>query len=253
LEVCYWIAILSTALLSFVAKLDVASLTGHFDPLIPLLIWLKAHSWWIVVSSMGAAILAVIKKNVAAPWVKIAVKHILDEMRHHAFNSVANGPNFHHRVTLFRHVKSPCWRAACSLRWPFGGWLIPFARSGHLTQKISVCFRAPDQGDDAEGVAGQAFAQDVTLPVEDLPDVSTNACSETQLRNYARLTFVDLDWLREERSTARALIGIPVKVKGEPWGVIVVDSRATQIPDRENVVNAYVLIAKVLGEVLNRS
>jgi hypothetical protein len=202
---------------------------------------------------MSAAVLAVIKKNVTPPWVKAAVKHILDEMRDHAFKNVPNGPNFHYRVTLFRHVKGPCWKAACSLRWPFGGWLVPFARSGYLTQKISVCFRAPDQGDNAEGIAGQAFAQDLTLLVEKLPDVSTNACSDTQLKNYARLTFVDLDWLRTEQSTARALIGIPIKVKGEPWGVIVVDSRATEIPDRENVTNAYGLIAKVLGEVLDRS
>jgi hypothetical protein len=122
-----------------------------------------------------------------------------------------------------------------------------------MTQKISVCFWAPDNGDQAEGIAGQTLAQDVILQVEDLPDVSGMNVKEADLRSYAERTFVNVEWLRSEKSTARALIGIPVKVKGEPWGVIVVDSRATRIPNRENVIQSYELIAKVLGEVLDRS
>lgn len=253
LNMFYWSTLISSAVFGVVGKIDPVILAGHADGLVPLLVWLKSLSWMLILTSVLAAVFAVLRSNISAPWVKVAVKHILDAMRDHAFEHVDSAANFHHRVTLFRHVKGPCWRALVSRRWPFGGWVVPFARSGHLTQNITVCFRVPDAGDDAEGIAGQTFAQDLTLQVEGLPDVSNSNCSNGALKDYARRTFVDPKWLQKERSTARSLIGIPVKVKGEPWGAIVVDSRASDIPDRDNVVQAYVLIAKVLGEVLERS
>jgi len=89
---------------------------------------------------------------------------------------------------------------------------------------------------------------------EHLPDVSPGASpSDEDFRRYAEETFVRISWLRQERSTARSLYGIPVRVDGKPWGAIVVDSRQEWIPNSSQVVKSYLLVASVLGQLLKRS
>lgn len=133
-----------------------------------------------------------------------------------------------------------------------GGYLVPFARSGHKTQKISVYFAVPDSADGAEGVAGQAFVQGTTLNIQNLPDVHRNNRTEADLDAYAKISYVKVDWLRREMSTARSLVGFPVKVLGKPWGAIVVDSRSDSIQNVDVIIKSYELVAAVLGELLAR-
>jgi len=105
-----------------------------------------------------------------------------------------------------------------------------------------------------EGVAGFAFATNARITKENLPDVSPSASpTEEELLEYANSTFVDVEWLRRERSTARSLYGIPVRVDGKPWGAIVVDSREKSITNSDHVVKSYFLVASVLGQLIRRS
>lgn len=248
----HWIAIVITAVLGFVIKVDTAWISGNFAPLLPLLFWLKARTWWLFISSLAAALSAVIVKKVGAPWVRDAVQHVLDEMRTHALRDQPEGPSYHYRVTLFRRT-SFCWRALKDRRTPIGGYLVPFARSGHVTQKVTVYFSVPDSADGAEGVAGEAFVGGYTVVREDLPDVSRDGALKRDLDRYASETFVTVNWLRKERSTARSLIGFPIRVKGRHWGAIVVDSHSERIQDKDRIIKSYELVSVVLGELLERS
>lgn len=130
---------------------------------------------------------------------------------------------------------------------------MPFVRSGFMTQRSSVAFKAQEDG-SYEGVAGFAYCTNVVVTKENLPDVGPQTSpSDEDFRKYAEETFVDPRWLRKERSTSRSLYGIPVRVEGKPWGAIVVDSRQPSIHKSKDVVKSYSLVAAVLGELIKRS
>ena len=96
-------------------------------------------------------------------------------------------------------------------------------------------FLAPDDGHNAEGVAGQASARQQVIPVPDLPNLLTEP-SDANFQKYAELARVSEWWLRYRVRKGKlcpcCLYGIPVEVKGRKWGVIVLDGKSPDpIPD----------------------
>jgi len=235
-----------------ISKVSVAILQGHLDFLIPTLVYLQGKQWLSLITAVIMATAAVAMKAIGNPWVREAVQHVLDAMHEHGFGSEDGRELFYDRVTLFRYRKY-CWKF-WRVGIPWGGFLIPYARSGHFFSNPSVIFRVPENCDDAQGVAGQAYVSGATLVIQELPDVSKKvAPTDSDYKTYAEKTWVADQWLREERSTARALLALRVVVNGKPWGVIVVDTRATTIPNETKIIASYTLVAKVLGELLDRS
>jgi hypothetical protein len=219
--------------------------------MIPLLLLIQRFSWLSIFTAGLVAACTFAMKLIGPPWVREAIKKVLDEMHAHAFSG-RNRAEFHDRITLFRYQRW-CFRRDRPRLSPYGDHLVPFLRSGFLTQKSSVVFQAPDDG-DFEGIAGFAFSSNVSIKREHLPDVSPSSSpSEEDFRRYAEDTFVKVEWLKKERSTARSLYGIPVRVEGKPWGAIVVDSRQESIANSEQVVKSYLLVASVLGQLITRS
>ena len=137
-------------------------------------------------------------------------------------------------------------------RWPWSGWLVPVERSGHTTRRSHTIFLAPDDADQAEGIAGQTWAQNRVVVVNGLSDVNENPSREV-LAEYAQRTWIAETWvLQKQRQHARSFCGIPVEVKGKLWGVIVLDSRNPQAID-QNADKFYRLIGRVLGKLLERA
>lgn len=234
-----------------ISKFDVGSLKGHADSIIPLLQLAQKFSWLTAVTAMLVAACSFGMRIIGPPWVRHAIKKVLDEMHSDAFGKL-NRSEFHDRVTLFKYEKI-CFRSGRTKKSPFGGFLVPFVRSGFMTERPSVVFRTPDNA-DFEGVAGYAFTSNTCIACENLPDVSTNVNpSAADYKKYAGATFVGVEWLKNERSSARSLYGIPVRVDGRPWGAIVVDSRQMAIQNSNAVVNSYKLVASVLGQLIRRS
>lgn len=187
------------------------------------------------------------RKMIGPPWVWEVIHSLLDDLQQHAFGKDCQSPLHHHRATLFRFVR---WRW-CLRRWPWSGWLVPIERSGHATRRSSVAFLAPDDADQAEGVAGQTWAHNRVIFIDGLPDAVANR-SKNKQREYAQRTWVSEDWLEREQCKARSFCGIPVEVKSKPWGVIILDGRnADPIP--QNAVDYYMLIARQLAKLLERA
>lgn len=248
----YWPAAAATGLLGGVSKVTIASLKGHWDFVLPVVTYLQGKQWLSLITALVMASAAVMMKAIGPPWVKDAVKHVLDAMSDHGFGHEEGRERFYDRVTLFKYHKC-CWRV-WAIGKPWGGFLIPYARSGHFFTRPSVVFRVPANCDYAQGVAGQAYVSGATLVVENLPDVSRKASpSAEDFKIYSVQTWVAADWLQKERSTARALLAMRVLVNGKPWGAIVVDTRAATIPNQSHIIASYTLVAKVLGELLDRS
>ena len=87
-----------------------------------------------------------------------------------------------------------------------------------------------------------------------LPDVSSETPTEEDLIEYARRTWVKTEWLINREPSerhARSFFGLPVEVKGSPWGVIVIDSSREQ-PIGDGVLEGYTTMARVLAKLLER-
>jgi GAF domain len=175
------------------------------------------------------------------------VHYLLDTFREHAFEKERGAPLHYNRVTLFKHVRFR-W-ALC--KWPWSGWLIPMERSGHTTQKSRTAFLVPDNADLVQGIAGQTWAQNSVVMVNELPDLNGSPSPE-RFDEYARKTWVSVRWLQRRSQHGRAFCGIPVEVKGRMSGVIVIDSRSPDAIDQE-AVKVYRLVGRYLGKLLERA
>jgi hypothetical protein len=224
------------------------------------------HSWGVVVIPAFTSILAFAKagaSTIGPPWIWKLIDEIIDELRDHVFDGQDEALH-HHRVTLFKHVRSNLrlilgpWR---SPYWPWGkgrhpwsGWLVPISRSKHTTINSKTVFLAPDDADNAEGIAGHTWARDVTLPIDSLPDVNADP-SEANIQEYSNRTWVSVEWVRSQvqngKPLPRSLVGIPIEVSGNRWGVIVFDSRSPEIKTAR-VSRQFRLVGLTLGHLLKR-
>jgi hypothetical protein len=189
--------------------------------------------------------LGLVRTYVGPPSTWKTLHHFLNVFREESFKNVKEDPEHHHRVTLFKYVRYRWWFC----RWPWTGWVRAVERSGHTTHRRGIVYRAPDEADDAEGVAGRAWVTKRVILVSKLPDLHT-APSEEDFRVYAEQTFVSVAWAKKHRPSARSLCGIPVEVSGTPWGVIVLDSR-----DPDGVAKnkaEYRTFAKYLSKLVER-
>jgi hypothetical protein len=228
-------------------KANTEAVQERFAALAAPLVWTQSHAWILLPAlALVAGASQVVRRTVGEPWLWDVIHSLLDDLQKQAFGDVPSEPLHHHRATLFKHVK---WKA-CSSHWPGSGWLIPVERSGHTARKTKAFFHAPDDADNAEGVAGKTWACGGVLFVSGLPDPRTNL-KKKQRETYIRETWVSERWFERRDCYARSFCGIPVEARGQPWGVIVLDSRNEKEIGKE-AANYYNLIAKQLGLLLGR-
>jgi hypothetical protein len=209
-----WLSVAAGACL----KTDPDKLPAFVAPVFGPFVRLVQQGWMIPAILIGAPVILWLRSYFdrrRAAW----VHELLDTLRDHTFT----GQQFEHeqnrRVTLFRY-RWFNWR-----RWPFfGGWLIPYERSGHQTRKTDAIFYAPDDGEKAEGVAGRAWSRKRKVYVPGLPGLREPSVSDEDFEKYSREAFCSEKRLRNKPPQARSLCGVPVEVGNKQWGVIVVDS-----------------------------
>ena len=175
----------------------------------------------LVTSALGSHLLR-------DPALLSAVKAVLDQFRDGVFREL-QGDDAHHRVTLFKRRRFYLRGFDLANRgWPGSGWLVPVARSGHTAQRTNVRFLAPDDTDRAQGIAGRAWAaMSGTADVNELPSVSDE---HGAIGDYAERSNVTTKWVERRMPHSRALMGFRIENRtGEPWGVLVVDSRHPNI------------------------
>lgn len=220
----------------------------------PALMWIaelaareQSHIWWqLPLLAILAGLLGLLRKHLGSPWIWSTVKFALDDIRKSAFADGESDGHHYHRVTLFKYVG---W-AWCFRRWPWSGWLVPVERSGHTTLSGVSIFKAPDSADNAEGIAGQAWARAKTVRVTDLPDLA-NSPSLEDISRYAGKTWIATENAGRRLPKSRSLMGLPVEVKGRLWGVIVLDSRNPQ-GIKSDVVSQFQSASRLLAKLLEK-
>lgn len=194
--------------------------------------WMQGSAWAVVVA--GPVVVVGVqwaRRRFGSPWAWEAIQKILDEFRNEVFGEFADDPLDHHRVTLFRYRK---FSPFISDPRDWCRWLVAVARSGHLTKLRIRRFRAPDDGEQCEGVVGRAWRCSgwVIVPkaVQPLPTLNADA-SDDAITAYASETGVDHEWVRRQlqkgRPLAMSYAALLVRLRGEPWGVLVLDSRCS--------------------------
>jgi len=192
-----------------------------------------------------------VRQRITSPQTLATIQWILNRLQEDTFHeeNAAGQPLHENRVTLFKHGHSS---------YHLGRWLIPVARSGHMTQGTDIRFRAGDDPAELEGVAGRAWALRSQVIVEDLPDLNqfvlSPATQERALQEYAKKTFVTQEWLRKRLSKRKPLAlsyyAIHVEVRGARWGALVIDSMNPKAKIGLEDEGRYRLMAGLLQKVL---
>src|SRR5262245_41001284 len=135
--------------------------------------WLLAHGLYLIFAlTLVSGWSKLIRQRMTRPSLQNEVHWMLDQLQRLLFQAEhRRGEAGHlHRVTLFR----------VQTRFPRRGlWLVPFARSGHTTQRTDTMFRVDDDPGKVEGVAGRAWSQGSAVSVERLPDLSGASTTQT--------------------------------------------------------------------------
>lgn len=208
---------------------------------------------WLVIILAALAIPAI-------PWLQRrwhghpkllpVLDEVLSAIRTDAFEKTG-GLQSNNRVTLFAHRRF--YLAAVIRRGmsPWGGWLVPARRYGHISQRSKTLFRAPDDGSKAEGIAGQAWVNDDKVAsVMDLPPISRDS-DEEELRKYAKETFVDVKQLKKVGQFSKSIVAFAVqRADGDRWGVLVLDSSTSNI-GLEQALAEWRRHAKVVGGIVD--
>jgi hypothetical protein len=212
---------------------------------------LQEMAWWFTpLGTFWCFVAQWMKKILGSPtFLWGTIKFLLDQLRHAVFAEIDQAGH-HDRVTLFAYRKIHFCRRL------FGfGWLVPVERSGdaNVTRMSKAYFRAPDDGDGAEGIAGKAWANKKMVYVSNLPELG-QGINGYKAVDYAKQVFLPTKWVekkaRKTKLMPRSLCGIPVEVKGVVWGVIVIDSRSPEIPGKDKIQEFYDKNAAVLSKLL---
>ena len=249
-----WMVSTAVILFSGLLKIDVSKLKGALDFFVPSVTWIQSNAWWSILTLTALGGLAKLANSrIGAPWVWEHVHFILDKYQELIFEG-EEGAVHHHRVTLFKYVHCQNWAKF----WDRRGGLIAVERSGHTTMKSAASFKAPDNADEAEGIAGWTWAAKRVITLQKLPDIHTNRAENHRLKHrakYSKDARVSLKWLDEHPDSARArsLCGIPVEVKGRIWGVIVIDSRSETFRNLPIITSFWKINGRYFGKLLERA
>lgn len=266
----------ATWLLEAIAFL-LLGLVGYALDMDPVGFWATLVNWttewagWIIACSGVVIVLARLFRRAFAvrsremQILDRLVGNELDEFRKRCFPDVPpTEPLDNNRVTIFKHVQWQWWiwpwrSWCCPWGWgrgPGSGWLVVAYRSGHATQSSGTVFLAPDDAEQADGIAGQTWRRKAAYRVRGLPDLGNVAgvgcfkvcwlslrarCGSTssavkefietrrQIMNYAEATSLPsrLTWQRKngKKKLPLSMCGIPLESQQNiPVGVLVLDS-----------------------------
>jgi len=209
--------------------------------------WIQGDGWWLFPTVLLlSGLLGLLRKLTGPPWVWGTVHHYLDVFAEDCFFGESSDPLHHHRVTLFRRVR---WRWSWC-KYPWSGWVVAVERSGHTTRDHISSFRAPDDADQAEGIAGKAWTTRGVIRISNLPDLQADP-TRAAAKAYALATHISEVAAHRRRPRSRSLCGIPIEVKNKRWGVLVLDSRSPEGIKSDSEL-LYRPVAKFLGKLLER-
>lgn len=224
--------------------------------------------WFIVGFTVLVFVLGIVNlSNVNKSW--RLIKTVLDQYQRKCIPIV--GPQDQHRITLFkieRRVLPPkrnknhtFLKRVISLDW-FCRYLVPVIRSGHLAQSSKAKFKIHDSGNRCEGIAGEAYTINNRVSQTELPNLCPDSVKKLgkeelaeAIKEYAKKTKCSEDYvdryIHEAKTLPRSIAATPVEVKGEIWGVLVIDSTHPTVANADAIID-YTVVIGIVGKLLER-
>jgi hypothetical protein len=245
------LAALAMTVVTVASKYDIPALpVGDNSLWFDSIAFVQQESIYIIIFANVVLWIAWALKNYFGnPWAWDTVKVLLEEFRCYVFLGQTNLDAHLDRVTLFKKMDKR-WRCCCI---PSFDWLCTVERTGHMNRRKRKWFRAKDDGQIFDGVAGATWRSGQTTLKEGLPLLNKRS-NFVVIESYSKETFVNSNYVRKQlnkgASLPRSLCGIIVEVDNKPWGVIVIDSQHEKLAKKEIVEGFYGNNAKVLGKLL---
>lgn len=211
------------AFVAVALKADPSRVATTFGPVGPFLaaslVTIQNNAW---ILTPGFLLLSTLigwaRRRYGDPEIWRHLQMVVDEMREAVFGPIKGDYQHHYRVTLYRYRR---WVWTRSVR---RTWLVPVLRSGHTSQNgirtFSINPRRPGEG---QGIAGRAWESEGAIHVPGLPDIR-NCTDRAKLDEYAQETNLPVKLLNTKGTCSRSFWAVRVEAKGEPWGVLVLDS-----------------------------
>ncbi len=250
----FWIF---SGLLAFIGLLQKLDRTNWGDWYISFRGFVLDRSWWLILgSSLALFVCKHLPRIAGSPQTWDLMHDFLDGLRDYFFREDGyDVPDFH-RATLFRCQRNRRKRNLIARFLGLCGakpkWLVPVVRSNHISQETEVAFRIDDSIEKCEGVAGRAWHMNNVVSVYDLPEISLGSAAK-EVKDYAKKSFVSPDWVRNKCPKSRSILAIPVRVKGEMWGVLVFDSRHPQKIGYKETEDLYLVLSKHLSNLVEKA
>lgn len=275
-DVSYWVAVWAarTCFLGMLALVAISSRdwSGMFpgNPQRFYQIVAGSVTWSIPASAVALSAFTELSRWIGEPWYWHAISKLLEQLQSETFQTLPHDAvQDDHRVTLYRFRAWNFWasltRACRDIRqrpltafrsnWPWAGWLVPVLRAGPRAPGRTVYLAC--NAERAEGVAGKTyFNQHGTIELKDLPDLCLDSATD-MVTEYARRTFVSVEMvskrLKASRPCARSFQSIRVEVNNRPWGVLMIDSRESRLPNPQKTSHSFQSLAKTLQVLLERA
>lgn len=254
------------ALLTLVASQDAKDYS--LWPLPNIILWSQGHKLFIFALAVIAVVAKFARERVGPPWAWKAIKDVVDIWQGKIFAGIPHASVDEHRITIFRRVhkfrplrlwrllshttgRTDRWRYS---QWPIG-WFKPVVRSQHVSQRNITWFPCFDAARMGEGFVGLVWRTSGTLRTPTLPDLNPappQQPTNEDYREYATQTRTAEAWLRERQGkiNARTLCGTKIEKNGSNWGVIIIDSRSTNLTVSDDQVE---FAAATLGKFIERA
>jgi hypothetical protein len=190
------------------------------------------HTNWgpaVIVIAVGALTVIEAYRRFNDPWKWKAIQSCLDGLSQVVFAGAPyqDGFEHEHRITTFR-LQRGCLQLLkpCTER-----WFVPIARSGSLKKKTRSIFRYSDNPKCIEGIVGRAWCQPGKwYQPSHIPELSSSMTPQAEA-DYVNKTNYSIDKARAKRYDARSYAAITMELRGNLWGVLVLDSTCDTTPN----------------------
>ena len=271
-KVGQWITPLATGVAVFpgvLANVDSQSPPYNTWPMMVLSAVKFLNDWSLLLYVIAAAMffLGWLFQRVGNPWVWEKIQYLVDRIDKDVFKGLTRDRENRHRVTLFQRKRFVLRANQPGSFWfwsygkgrhPWAGWLVPVSRSGHTAQTTRSIFYAPidKNSHKVEGVVGQAWAENSSIFVPDLPDIQQNSLDEKAKKEYAKKTWSDINlvnrYASREQPPPRSIGAVPIEVGGKVWGALVFDSKAPKgVTNRK--AKKHTVTVSLIGQLLEKA
>lgn len=222
------------------ANFDANGYSSWNESIRELFIHAQGLSWvWLIIIILLFAIGYLLKVfTPSGAW--IIIKTLIDDCHEIAYPDHQDGAMHEHRITLYQYQSLLLWpygkRDWTNKPWynpwgrklrPWTGWLVPKVRSGHTTQSLRSVFIANKNRAISEGVCGQAWLNKVAVKPTTIRSINQSSAAR-RIDQYCKDCWGDPDMVKKRLKDGfkppLAIAAIPIKVHGEIWGILCLDS-----------------------------